>query len=377
VRTARSRRRKGCYRWCHLLCSALVILIPLITEADDKSKSPPPVNGPKIDLNQALDINELKIEMAESQLKVRASDKASSELITYLEEFLNSKCLGSVTSTLTYSGNPTDPLCLSRLNRLTQLNPDNPVALCVRDGFAAQSCIEAYRKQRLVAFSGSNMEDVDPALKVGLSSYERSLLEKIKQDLQPLDSQWAAASSPEEKATILEAALPSYEKMLNTACRVVILRVNRLKLDSKEESTEAREVREKLLKIPLALRGEYQEKMTQDVEERLARVADQPKEVANLTALLEVIRTPETYVPPLSSSNSERVRYVLPQCFELLKSVKERIGSHPAPLCHTEGWYSPQCISAIKAYRAEMRAKAAQKAGKGKVDQGAPDILKF
>ena len=315
-------------------------------------------------LKEVLNVTELKIAMAESQLKLRQSDSAASELIAALEESLTTTCFGNIAKTLTYSGPPTDPLCLERMERLLQVNPDNPVGLCLRDGIEADSCKEAFRKQRLVSFSSSSMPDPDPALKLGLSNYERSLMEKLQQDLKPLDTQWAEAKTDEERDALLEAALPSYEKMMNTACKTVVLRINRLQSSANKESAEITEMREKLLRIPKTMREEYQDKLANEAEERLARASkgNNEEEVKNITALINVIRDPERSQEPLNSSNSERLRFVLPQCFDLLKSMKERLKDHPAPLCHTEGWYSPQCITSIKMYRAKMRAISDRKA---------------
>jgi hypothetical protein len=373
----------------HSLASAALVTIfsfygPSLSPAKAQDKPQPPVvttpiKTPPADLHQALNVNELKIEMAESQLKLRPSDKTTSELIAALEEFLNQNCFGELAKTLSYSGPPKDEQCISRMERLLQVNPDNPAALCLRDGLEAQSCKEAYRRQRLVPFTGNNMPDLDPALKVGASAYEKALLEKIQQDLAPLDVKWAAAKTDEEKKTIIEAALPSYERMMNTACRIVVLRVSRVKEDKKEEAPEIKEARERLNKIPENLRAEYQEKMIADAEEQLAHVArnNDPVAIAKITALITAIRNPGTELAPLTAENSERLRYVLPQCTDVLRAMKQRLGDFPAPLCHTDGWYSPQCISAIKAYRAKVREEAEIKKRKAAGEKPRDNIASF
>jgi hypothetical protein len=246
------------------------------------------------------------------------------------------------------------------MERLLQINPDNPVGLCLRDGIDADSCKEAFRKQRLVNFSSSSMPDPDPALKLGLSKYERALMEKLQQDLKPLDTQWAEAKSDEERNALLEAALPSYERMMNTACKTVVVRITRLTSTASSESPEIAEMREKLLRIPKTMREEYQDKLASEAEDRLAQASkrNSEEEVKNITALINAIRDPEGSRTPLNSDNSERIRYVLPQCYDLLKSMSDRLKDHPAPLCHTEGWYSPQCIASIRAYRKKADKKA-------------------
>jgi hypothetical protein len=159
----------------------------------------------------------------------------------------------------------------------------------------------------------------------------------------------------------------------------VVLRVSRIKEDKKEEDPEIKEARERLSKIPENLRGEYQEKMISDAEEKLAQVArnKDPAAIARITALITAIRNPGIEQSPLTANNSERLRYVLPQCADVLKAMKQRLGDFPAPLCHTDGWYSPQCISAIKSYRARVREEAENKKRKAAGEKPRDSIASF
>jgi hypothetical protein len=330
-----------------------------------------------VDLKKALNLTEFKIEMGQTTVRVNPSDKNVSDLIAALEEYLNTTCLESLLKTLKYEGNPTDPLCIERTQQLLTLNPDNPVALCVRDGIDAPTCRESYPRQRLVPYTSSSVvTDIDPTLKVGLSAQENAMLAKLQQDLRPLDGQWAAAQTEADKRAVLEAALPTYDNMLATACRVVVLRVTRLQDPSrKSEDSRIKETREKLLKIPRNLRAEYQERMATDVEESIAKAKGNEKEIARLTELLNVIHEPEMQALALTASNSERIRYVLPGCFELLKVVRERAPLFPSPTCHADGWYSPQCITAIKGWREYKRKQAAAKEKKEEVEKKNTSII--
>ncbi len=359
-----------------LVLSLLVCMFCGTSIASGQSQPTPSARKP-VDLKKALNLTEFKIEMAQTTVRVNPSDKNVSDLIAALEEYLNNTCLASLLKTLKYEGNPTDPQCVDRMQQLLSLNPDNPVGLCVRDGIDAPTCREAYPRQRLVAYTNSNAtNDIDPTLRVGLSAQENAMLEKLQQDLRPLDGQWAAAQTDAEKRAVLEAALPTYDNMMATACRVVVLRVTRLEDPAKKsEDSRIKEAREKLLKVPQHLRADYQERMATEVEENIARAKGNESEIANLTELLNVIREPEVQTSALTSNNSERIRYVLPGCFDLLKVVRERAPLFPSPTCHAEGWYSPQCVTAIKGWREYKRKQAAAKGKKEEADKQKDSII--
>jgi hypothetical protein len=70
-----------------------------------------------LDVSNALGLPEIKVEMAESRLKLNPSPQALNDLVIALEELLNSKCMTKLPQTLTYPGNPSDPICIARMQR--------------------------------------------------------------------------------------------------------------------------------------------------------------------------------------------------------------------------------------------------------------------
>jgi hypothetical protein len=340
-----------------LLCSLAISAVTTSCYAQS------PAQDPKLDLDKALDVNELKIAMAESSLRVNPSLRTVADLSAALERYLTSHCMGTLLQSLAYEGPPKDPECQARVERLLEIYPQNPVALCVRDGIAAQSCIDAYSNQKMVAFSGSSSyEDIpDPALKVGLSADDAKKLSALRQTLSDVNQRYQAATSDAEKQKALDDATDLYDQLLSIACKTVALRLDQ-PLDQRDAQEDASitEVRERLLKIPPGIRADYQRQLTQKTEEELSRAANDPNSKKILLQKLAVIQNPEIR-QQLSAAGKLRVRVALPQCLEYIQQAQAILPNFPSPTCHREGWYSPQCIVALKkwhVYRKKVEAAA-------------------
>lgn len=302
----------------------------------------------------ALDVTDIKIEMAEASLRVNSSDRNLTALITALEDYLNARCFGSLRQSLTYQGPPTDPDCVARMNQLLALNPDNPAAICARDGIDAPSCVTAYKGQKLVEFydSASLLADLpDPALKVGLSAADTERVKVQEEMLQNIDGQFREAQTDEEKAKCVNDAVGIYEQLLNTACRVSALRLRRLEeVVVKSDPPRIAEARKKLLQIPAKLRADYQRQMRMKVEDEIASFRGDEATRKELIELLAVIDEPEEKKAP-ALQNLQRTRVVLRPCFQAIEQASKFIPLFPAPLCYKEGWHTPQCTVAIRAWR--------------------------
>jgi hypothetical protein len=321
-------------------------------------------------------INELKIQMAESSLRLRPSQRATVDLITALEEFLNASCMGKLPQTLSYNGNPTDPTCIARMRRVLEINPGNPVGVCVRDGISAQTCVAAYNGQQLRGFWGSSSsEDIDPALRVGLSANDTDKLSKIEESLSSVDNKYRSATTDEEKRAYIEDASNLYEQALAISCKVssLILEPSE-KSVSGGEPTEIAQARAKLLQIPPAIRGDYQKEMMNKAEAELAKPGTSSDRKALLTRLLQVIEKPDG-APALEADQTTRVRMVLGRCYQLIDRAVKANPNNPSPVCYREGWYSPQCIQAQLKVRVQRQREELIAQGKNPNSVGTPSII--
>lgn len=333
-------------------------------EQDNSSnkQSPPQTTN----LRQALSITDLTIEMAESTWKVRPTLQSLSELVNALEKNLNSRCFGDMLRKLSYEGPPTDPDCLARMERLLDLYPGNPVATCLRDGIESQSCSDAYRGQSMKSFSSSwsPEETPDPALRVGLSRQDQEKLRAINETLLSINKDYQQSKTNMEKQKATDDAMHLYDQALSIACKIVALRLEDPTAGQRQphEDPAVREVKEKLRKIPPALRAEYQNKLLSEAEEELAKAKNSPSKRKIILEKIAAINNPGIDALP-TTKGKIRYRVVLPECFELVGKASVLLPKLPSPTCHRDGWQSPQCFRAVQrwhTYKAEVAARKLQ-----------------
>jgi hypothetical protein len=354
-----------------LFSSVLLHTSPSFSQSDKsgpKDASAVQTSAPKqlsslSSLQQTLSISGLKIEMAESTWKIRPSLKSLAELANALEGYLNENCFGSMLQTLSYSGPPTDPDCIARMDRLLDIYPNNPVATCLRDGIESQSCSDTYRGQSMKQFNtqASLEETPDPALRVGLTAADRDKLKAISETLSNVNHDYQNATVDEIKQQHMENSMHLYDQALSVACKIVALQLED-PLGSKGAVVEdfaVREIREKLLKVPPALRAEYQNKLMTQAEEELAKAKNSPFDRELVLKKIEAIQKPEVDNTP-TAVGKLRYRVVLPECYDLVGRAAVVVPSLPSPTCHRDGWQSPQCFAAVKrwhAYRKQIADK--------------------
>lgn len=350
-------------RRTQFLLTTMVMAIAPMTVA---FANPTPKKDSGLNLSNAVGINELKIQMAESRLKLLPNQKAVSDLVVALEEFLNTSCMGNIQHTLTYAGNPTNPSCISRMQKILEINPGNPVGLCVRDGIGSEGCIEAYKNQKLqYHVQGSSDPETDPVLKVGLSAADTERLTKILETLKGIDDRYQKASEDAEKKKLLDDAALIYDQALSVACKVSALQLKPIEnTDKTSEPIEVTQARERLLQVPSALRTDYQREMANKVQKELETPNLSADRQKTLREVLKVIDDP-TAVPTQDAAHTVRTRIVLEQCYELIEQAKAASPNLPSPICHQEGWYSPQCILALKRWRILKQQEESGGRGKG------------
>jgi hypothetical protein len=343
------------------------------------------------DLRSALNINDLAISMAESSLKLNPSLRLVAELSNALEAYLTKNCFGDLLQTLRYEGPPTNPDCIARMERLFEVYPDNPVAVCLRDGIEAKSCADAYRNQRTEAFRDSYAsitEIPDPALKVGLTAADNTKLRALEETLRNVNADYQKATTDEQKAKYMTDATALYDQILSVACKISALKLEDPKNGRGEDGEEKqeeqedysiREAREKLLKIPPGMRPDYQRKMLAEAEAELERAANDKSAQQVILKKIEVINNPDDR-KAITAQGKLRVRIVLPVCDEYSKQSARIIPQFPSPTCHREGWYSPQCIGALRqwhTYKRQVQEAAAKRAGKAAAPTPNPIISSF
>lgn len=342
--------------------------------------SPTPTAPKKVvakgDISAAVGLNEIKLEMAESRFKLSQSPKAINDLLNALEEYLTANCMEKILQTLSYAGNPTDPTCIARMGRLLEINPTNPVAICVRDGIGAKSCAEAYQSQVVAPIhSVSSAADIDPALKVGLSAATIERIKKVEETLNEVNQKYQAATEPEEKRTLINDAATLYDQALSMACKLSAVSVSpRDSSEASGESTEIIQTRERLLQIPPAIRGDYQNELEKKAVEEMNQSSTSEDRKRELKEVIAVIKDPSgSSIKRLS--DVIRTRYILETCASLLRVANKIVPDLPAVTCYRDGWYTPQCIIALKKWRVLKQQERSLAKGTPVPKAGTPSMI--
>lgn len=360
-----------------------VALIPFIvagivcSEAQTQPTPKPAVKpAAGSDISAAVGLNEIKLEMAESRFKLSKSTKAINDLVNALEEYLNANCMGKLLQNLSYAGNPTDPTCIARMTQILEINPTNPVGICVRDGISAKSCIDAYQSQKVApVYSGTTAADVDPALKVGISAAVNERIEKVEETLNEVNKKYQAATEPEEKRSLINDAATLYDQALSMACKISAVSLTPAESSSaSSESTEISQARERLLQIPPAIRRDYQMDMERKAIEEMNKSSTTEERKRELKELLKVINDPSG-VSTAELANLERTRLILERCAMLLDVAGQIVPDLPAVTCYREGWQTPKCIVALKKWRLLKQHEHAVAKGTHATKVGTPSMI--
>lgn len=352
------------YRTSFTILALFLVSLTAAHGQTDQGKNPQQRQARTDNPVSTLDVDDLKIAMAESSLQVNPSLRTTSELVSALESTISRSCFGDTLRTLTYEGSPTDPNCLAKMERLLRLYPASPVGICLRDGFQAESCVNAYQDQTFAPYRGGpELQDLqDPALKVGLSKRESAKISSLSSTLEDVNKRYQTAKTDSEKQSSINDATRLYDQLLGIACRVfAISLVNKPGASSEPEVEygELREIRQKIMKLPPGLRAEHQERMLQKAEEELGQAKGDQTKRDFILKKIQVIQNPETKTV-ITTEGKIRVRVVLPECFELAQKAEKIIPNLPSPICHRVGWYSPQCVTAIQSWHTYRKQLDAQ-----------------
>ena len=359
---------------------ALVLLSTLTVICSDIQAQTTPTSSkraaPPTDISAAVGINEIKLEMAESRFKLSKSTKSINDLVNALEEYLNGNCMGKLLQTLAYAGNPTDPTCISRMEKILEINPTNPVGICVRDGISAETCIEAYQNQKVApVFSGSTSEEIDPALKVGISAATNERIEKVEQTLNEVNQKYQATTDPGERRTLISDAATLYDQALSMACKISAISLTaREDSGALKESAEISQARDRLLQIPPGIRRDYQTEMEKKALEELNNSSTSEDRKREIKELLKVIHDPSG-VSASQLANLERTRLILERCARLIDVATQIVPELPATTCYREGWHTPKCVASLKKWRLIKLQERAIAKGTPPSKAGTPSII--
>ena len=116
-------------------------------------------------------------QMAQSAFELNPSIENRAELVHVLERLTQVSCMYELPKLLVYVGGSEEIECLKAVRSLLDLQQNNPVAICARDGIDAGTCQQAYKEQVVEAGNfeaPARLAQLSNDLEQALSRYQQS-----------------------------------------------------------------------------------------------------------------------------------------------------------------------------------------------------------
>lgn len=293
--------------------------------------------------NQRLPVPDylmLSLEMSEALYDKTPNDENLRSMLTDLEQVLTKGCFRDMSSTLNFAGGSSVAECNRIVAKILRFDPQNPVAICVRDGIDAPACQETSAAQLVTT-------NPPPYTRSSSSPLLRSKAKGEEESVRP------------QRAAEWGLALTEFQGQKNAESKykaVMALR-NALAILCKDNRSEYRPWQK-------SMGPERDEATALDVlgfQEGRARAAvtaaailiarrDPSDSLGSKIGLPVDLATPTPTPIPLSEKFT-RVRYSTVDCAQVVSQAKAEKIVDWSMICHIQGFVSPQCIQARRQAR--------------------------
>ncbi|MCB0317476.1 MAG: hypothetical protein KDD56_01880 [Bdellovibrionales bacterium] len=99
------------------------------------------------------ELRKWELEIADHTYSFEKNPDNVSEVLNSLENYAQLICMPKLYLKLSYTQEDLQPQCNDLIDRLFSINPNNPTAICIRDGLEASSCQEAFSNQSIISGS--------------------------------------------------------------------------------------------------------------------------------------------------------------------------------------------------------------------------------
>lgn len=298
--------------------------LPTATAAPAAAKKPSGPLTPIEIYSLATDMNRINY----GKFKYR---RYLSELVGSLERLIDYQCASSFKL-----GAPAPKIsgdCAKSVDELLDLDSENPVALCARDGLSSKSCVSAFEKQEVGSLNPSSYSFLDELTTPELSrqasdsfNLEFQLAEakdngeRSEKDAEArrLEGQIISADSP----ALREQLRNLYAEILHGSCKF-----SRLRLALEEEMVGLREA------------------IFYSAKNAQAKPTPVPGSVEDL---VQKFSEPNGSPTPAGGSKGYfRIRLLGPLCSNVVQRAVMNTPDLAAAICYRDGWDSPSCATAL------------------------------
>ena len=258
------------------------------------------------------DLRKWELQIADNAYIFNSSRENRSQVLHALERYTELTCLNKLHLELKYKQNELSDECDKLVDRIIEHDSTNPLALCVRDGFKALSCKDAFSNQIIET---DNIKDHP--------KYFQNIF-----GIRPLEALSDDSQSQGLAAQVID----------NCGSSKTILRLG---------TKEKREVDEILKNTAIfqKLNKETEPHSLNKEEDTLLKSFENEKSDKEKEKKLEVL---------------ERVRLISAKCKNAIEALENLTPFHSFVPCYREGFYTPNCVNQ-KLQRKQERAKILKK----------------
>ncbi len=274
-----------------------------------------------------LKLLEWQTEVAANAFSLQPSELNRADYVAALEKLAAHVCMPKLFETFVFEGNPKDPACLEKVAKLTEIDQENPLAICIRDGTRSANCAVTFEAQLVEVFgpaSRGRASAPEDHMTIGLAfklAQER-FSEEIRKTWEELAAQEALLGAKSEKEAIEfknKTLRPLYSRLLKASCSTSRLAFEKRKMSDPPTIFN-------LGPTPTPVPGS-------DAARLLERL-DRAYKKATPTSV------------PDHSERKRRIRYISESCKKAAEAIRQRDPKNAAAVCSIYGSHSARCLVA-------------------------------
>ncbi len=346
-----------------LIGSVFAILSLCVTAV---ARAQPSAPAGKTPLASPLELLQWEASLAENGYNNQKSDKRLTNLIGVYERIIALACMPQLQKTLYYKGSPTDPTCLKYLDETFKIDPENPMALCARDGIDSKSCETAYDVQDVGSYSkdsdlfpGEDSPETQLELNLDSSREEGENASTVESELYRLEN--APLNDPSERQARQSQILQIYNKLIRQSCGRAKLKLVILRGESGEplppemiELLKDKSLREQVGSSPPAQRLSSLQQIAAAQAANSALAPQDPNSpMDQVVKVLNATKDPGTgRIIRVRQDGVLRWRLLTQTCQNSIKRARDRGQSASEIACAELGEFAPACIRGRRTERA-------------------------
>ena len=322
-----------------ILC--LLIIVPLELRAQEKV-TPTTSSTPSVKVGSQEELAQLELTMAETLFASAPNLENRSAVLAALERLVSVTCFANLLQKLSYVP-PAPAGCQRYLGELLRQYPENPVAICARDGIDAPSCIDAFAQQTLLALETPDLpvpKHVALDLKLHMSK-NATRIEQVESEINTANQTLAKTGTPEAR----EALNKALGEMLALQCKVSQLVIRELAAPPPRPTPVRTQATKPALDDPAL----------SDIDSAIQAI----RAAAGMTPQAAERRRPDSEFQDYSQRQGkratgpfqQRVRLLPKLCIDHITQVLAFNPAHPAAICYRDSFVAPSCIQALRTAR--------------------------